>query len=258
MEISEPVGEYKQPLAGWVKLHRRIVEWEWYGDGNTFRVFLHLLLTANHQDKKYRGHCIKRGSTIIGRQALAETLGITEQNVRTAITHLKSTNEITIKTTNRFSIATLVKYEEYQINDEDITNKSTSKLTNNQPTANQQLTTPREVKNKRSKEEYKETNKEKIGVGFWKLEIENFKDEKDILKYKGLFEYLVEKKANHLFSLRDQLSFLEYQNGKKYCAANNVNFKDVIDAMINNPKKIEGKVSFNLTFRSWALLRLKK
>lgn len=258
MEISEPVGEYKQPLAGWVKLHRRIVEWEWYGDTNTFRVFLHLLLTANISDKRYRGILIPKGSTVTGYSKLAETLDMTEQNARTAIKHLKSTGEVTTKVTSKFSVVTIVKWEEYQLIETELTSKLTNNLTGIQQASNRHLTAPREVKKIRSKEEYKETNKEKIGVGFWKLEIENFKDEKDILKYKGLFEYLVEKKANHLFSLRDQLSFLEYQKGKKYCAANNVNFKDVIDAMINNPKKIEGKVSFNLTFRSWALLRLKK
>ena len=33
-------------MSGWIKLHRKITEWEWYSDANTFRVFMHLLLTA--------------------------------------------------------------------------------------------------------------------------------------------------------------------------------------------------------------------
>ena len=40
-------------MSGWIKIHRQILEWEWYSDTNTFRVFLHLLLKANHKEKKY-------------------------------------------------------------------------------------------------------------------------------------------------------------------------------------------------------------
>ena len=46
---------------GWLKLHRKISEWEWYTDGNTFRLFLHLLLNANFEDKKWKGITIKKG-----------------------------------------------------------------------------------------------------------------------------------------------------------------------------------------------------
>lgn len=138
--------------TGWIKIHRRMIKWEWYSDGNTFRVFMHLLLTANYEDSRYKGYLIPRGSVVIGRHKLAKTLAITEQSVRTAINHLKSTNEITIKVTNRFSIATIVNYDFYQDIDDEVTNKSTSNLTPYQPTTNQQLTTSKEVKNIRSKE----------------------------------------------------------------------------------------------------------
>jgi hypothetical protein len=60
---------------------------------------------------------------------------------------LKSTNEITSKSTNKYTIITVVKWEEYQLLCEKSTNKSTSKLTNDQQTTNKQLTTDNKYNN---------------------------------------------------------------------------------------------------------------
>ena len=142
-------------MSGFIKIHRKITEWGWYKDPITKAVFLHLLLTANYREREYMGRKILPGQTVVGRKELAMQLGISEQSVRTALNHLKSTNEITIKSTNRFSIVTVVNWEKYQLRDDELTSKSTSQLTNNQPTTNQQLTTPKERK------EYKEIKKRK-------------------------------------------------------------------------------------------------
>ena len=133
---------------GFIKLHRSILKWEWWQDGNTRSVFLWLLLNANWEDSRFQGYEVPKGSLIAGRKKIAKELKISEQSVRTSIEHLKSTNEITIKTTNKFSIITIVNWEKYQGYDEESTNKSTTKLTNNQPTTNH----IKEIKNIRSKE----------------------------------------------------------------------------------------------------------
>lgn len=49
---------------------------------------------------------------------------------------LKSTGEITIKSTNKFSIVTIVKYEDYQSNGKKSTSKSTGYQLANQPHLN--------------------------------------------------------------------------------------------------------------------------
>lgn len=124
---------------GWIKIHRKITEWEWFSEPATRDVFIYLLLKANHKDGRWKGVEVKRGERVTGRKELAKILGFTEQQIRTAITKLKSTNEITIKTTNRFSIVKVNKYEEYQLDNQ--------QSTNNQPTDNQQITTNKNVKN---------------------------------------------------------------------------------------------------------------
>jgi hypothetical protein len=38
--------------SGFVRIYRSLLNWEWYDDANTMRVFLHLILTAQLGAKK--------------------------------------------------------------------------------------------------------------------------------------------------------------------------------------------------------------
>jgi len=128
--------------AGWIKFHRKMLDWEWYEDANVFRLFTHLLLTANYKSSRFRGHTVPPGSLVTGRISLSEQTGLTQQQVRTALNKLKSTSEITIKTTNKFSIISIACWDKYQHDEGEMT----SKTTNHQPTSNQQVTTSKEGK----------------------------------------------------------------------------------------------------------------
>lgn len=132
-------------MEGWICLHRKIIEWEWYTDIPVRILFEHLLLTANHDNNNWRGVEIKRGQKITSIKHLSDETGLTEQQVRTAIKKLKSTGEITSKTTNKYSLITVVKYSDYQDKDKDSNkqnNKQDSKqITINQQTNNKQITT---------------------------------------------------------------------------------------------------------------------
>lgn len=136
-------------MSGWIKLHRQITQWEWYQDVNTCRLFIHLLLTANHENKKWRGNVIKRGQRIFGRIKLAEETGLSVQELRTSLDRLKSTSELTIETTNRFSIVTINRYNDFQ-------STELSNQPDNQP-ANQQITN-KQPQLKNDKNEKKEIN----------------------------------------------------------------------------------------------------
>lgn len=142
---------------GFVKLHRKILEWGWYKDANTIRLFLHCLLKANWKDGNFQGYEIPRGSFVTSVNSLSNELSsnkhkFTTQAVRTSLKHLNSTNEITIKTTNKFTIITINNYDNYQ---ED--NKAFNKqLTNKQQTTNKQLTTIEEYKNRKKERSERE------------------------------------------------------------------------------------------------------
>lgn len=122
---------------GYISIHRKILKWEWYDDANTMRIFFHLLLTVNHEDGKWHGIEIKRGQRITSLEKLASELHLSIQNVRTSISHLKSTGELTSNQHAKFSLITVLKYNDYQVTNR-LANK---KLTSNQQATNKQLTT---------------------------------------------------------------------------------------------------------------------
>lgn len=113
----------------WIKLHKKFLDWKWYKNKNTKILFIHCLLKANWKDGFYEGVEVKRGSFITGRKQLSKEVGLTEQEIRTAINHLKSTDEITIKTTNAFSIISINNYDKYQA----INQPFNQRATNEQP-----------------------------------------------------------------------------------------------------------------------------
>ena len=111
-------------MSGWIKLHRSTTEWEWYSDHNTTRLFIHLLIKANHKDGKWQGAEIPRGSLITGVDSLRLQTGLTASQIRTSLKKLKKTGEIAIKTTNKYSIIEVKKWKEHQVDDKQVTNKS--------------------------------------------------------------------------------------------------------------------------------------
>ena len=114
------------------------------------------------------GHEINRGQIVVGRKALSESTGISEQSIRTSLEHLKSTSEITSKSTNKFTIITLCNYEIYQGDENEINQQNPSKLTNDQPTTNQQLTTSKEGI---------ECKNEKNNIKTWRNDYQTYHDQ---------------------------------------------------------------------------------
>ena len=120
-------------MQGYIQLHRKLIEWEWATSPEMVSLFVFLLLLANHKETMWRGHKIEAGQILTGRKQLSALTGISEQTIRTCLERLKSTHEITIKSTNRFSVITILNYAKYQV--------LQKHQPANQPTTNQQLTT---------------------------------------------------------------------------------------------------------------------
>ena len=137
--------------GGWVKVYREFVSWEWYSDINVSRVFFHLLLTVNHKEIKWQGQTLKAGEKVTSWQHLADETGLSVQNVRTAIVKLKSTGEITTRSTNKFTVISVVNWRKYQ--DEGLSDNTADNTqinnpaTNGQQTGNKQITTNKNEKN---------------------------------------------------------------------------------------------------------------
>ena len=135
--------------TGWIKIHRTMLDWEWYDDINTKVLFIHCLLLANHKAKEWHGITIERGTFITSYHTLAEETGLSYQQVRTSLNKLKVTHELTFKPTNKYSVISICNYDTYQVLDE---LKQHSKSQSNTQSDNSQVTTTKNVKNVRNKE----------------------------------------------------------------------------------------------------------
>lgn len=121
---------------GFVAFPRGLTDWEWYDDPNTARLYFHLLLTANWKARSWQGITIQPGQLVTSRAHLAKQLHLSEQNVRTALEHLKSTSYITIESRQKYSIITLNHYDALTHSNQ----QSNQQTTSNQPAANHNLT----------------------------------------------------------------------------------------------------------------------
>lgn len=138
-------------MEGWISLHRKMIDWEWYNEPNTIRLFLHCLLKANHTDKKWRGIDVKRGSFITSYGKLADELELSVQNIRTALSNLKLTGEITSESSSKNTVIKVVNYDLHQDG-----NKQPSKqITINQQASNKQVTTTNNDNNNNNENKFK-------------------------------------------------------------------------------------------------------
>lgn len=128
----------------YIKLSRSILDWEWWSDINTYRVFTYMLLKANWKDASYKGTTVPRGSFVSSISKLSEATNLTQREVRTAIEHLKKTGELTSKTYGKFTVFTVKNYCLYQGDD----NQSDKEATINRH-SNDILTTTIEEKKER-------------------------------------------------------------------------------------------------------------
>jgi len=99
---------------GYIKLSRKMLDWEWYSDVNTKTVFLHCLFKANWKDGRFKGQDIKRGQFVTSLQHLADETNLSVKNVRTALDHLKATGEVADHRQGNYRIITVLNYCRYQ------------------------------------------------------------------------------------------------------------------------------------------------
>ena len=128
-------------MESWIKLYNKMLDWEWYKDTTVVRVFLHCLLKANYAEKKWCGIVVGRGQFLTSLATMAQELTLSLQQTRTALNKLKSTSEITIKSTNKYTIITICKFDNYQSSEQTNNNQSnnqSNKQTTNKQHANQQ------------------------------------------------------------------------------------------------------------------------
>lgn len=236
-------------MEGWIKLHRKFSDWEWFQDSYMVHLFIYLLLNANHKEGKWKGVDIERGTLITGRKKLSLATGISEQSIRTCLKKLEQTNEIKIdtkstreltkKSTSNFTIITICNYDNYQseiiTTNQEINQQTNHELTSNQPTTNQQLTT-----NKNDKKNKNEKKRESTLANF---------SEEEIKIYNKFLSWSKENIPN-VCKMQKPLSIDEYFKIKNSFPAQ---FIITLLYKMDNYKNINKKnVSTYRTFLNWA------
>lgn len=98
----------------YIKLYRKVVDWEHYKDGNTMRLFLHLLLNAVHDRQTAYDVPLRRGQYFTSYRQLQEDLDINVRFITESIRKLKESGEIETERCRWGTIFTITNYDDYQ------------------------------------------------------------------------------------------------------------------------------------------------
>lgn len=147
----------------WIKLHRKFLEsplWVFAIKTNynvLIKFWTGLLLMVNYEEKKwYNGTeeiSIPAGSLVTSISSLSEQMALTSQTVRTCLRHCENMKMITSRSTNKYTQIWVVNWGKYQGGNDSINKHPNKRLTNEQQTTNKRLTTTKEYKKERIKEE---------------------------------------------------------------------------------------------------------
>ena len=67
----------------WIKLHTKLLDWEWASCPETIALWIHILLRANYETKRWQGVEIPRGSLVTSLSKLALETGLSVSQIRT-------------------------------------------------------------------------------------------------------------------------------------------------------------------------------
>jgi len=101
--------KFTKSTIGKIYIDKSILDHELYNYGASFILFIHILLTA----AETKTGKLKKGQVITSRNKLAEETGLSEQQIRTALSKIAATNLITIVATNQHTIITVKSYGAY-------------------------------------------------------------------------------------------------------------------------------------------------
>ena len=143
---------------GFIKLYKKMLQWEWYDDPNTKILFIHILLKASWKESKWHGVEIHPGQLITSLPSLAKETQLSVMQVRTSLKKLISTGEITSKQQARFRIITVTNWILYQADNRIITGK--------QQDDNRMITASKEYKEYKNKKNKRYARSPKSGIDY--------------------------------------------------------------------------------------------
>ena len=146
-------------MDGWIKLYRRFLSWQWFNKSEMVQIFVYILLSASHKDHPWQNVVIRRGEFPTSVDSISRATGLTTQQVRTCLSRLERTGEITRKSTNKFTIISVCNFDDYQLDEETEQQTNNKQITIKQQTNNNQITTLGEWKERKNGENIDKTTR---------------------------------------------------------------------------------------------------
>ena len=97
-----------------VKFDRNLLKWRWFQHPKTLAVWIWLIMKANVEDHDFEKETIHRGEVATSRRRISADTGLTEREVRTALEHLKSTGEVSVRIRPKYQVISIAEYSKYQ------------------------------------------------------------------------------------------------------------------------------------------------
>lgn len=249
-------------MAGWIKLHRDFIAWEWFDKPEMVQLYIYLLMSANHAPQKWQGREIKRGEVVTSVGRIAVATGLSVQTIRTCVARLKSTGEITSESTSRYTIIKVCKYDTYAGKYE-TPNKPSNKV------SNKRLTTNKNEKNDNNThtqfdclkffththEAHAHTTEQMCAVAsaireqVQRGELPEYKSIDDVAK--GMI-WLYAEYPELMQRFKKPCSRQDFQTISQMCEVEDV--KGIVEALANKLSGDKPLNSFLATFKQWAAL----
>ena len=103
-----------QQTGGYIKIYRKILQWEWWNDPIMLKTWMYILLTATHKEIRWMGAVIPRGCFVTTQRKLAVELGVSRRTVQKNLKRLVNSGNITTKVNHDNTIIIICNYDSYQ------------------------------------------------------------------------------------------------------------------------------------------------
>lgn len=133
--------------GGWIRLHRKLIESQVFTDAGVLKVWIWCLFRANWKPAYWRDEHLQPGDFVCGTHAAAEELQTTAAKFRLAMKKLQDWGLITRKTTNKYTVVSVINWRTYQHDARPEQQTNDKQTTNKQQTNDKQTTTVEEGNN---------------------------------------------------------------------------------------------------------------
>lgn len=130
-------------LNGWIKIHRSLLEWEWWDDANMVRAYMYILLAANTTPYRWHGMEFEAGTFVTSLMRMACSMGLSLHQTRLVLERMVRTGEIALETTNKYTVVHVCNWDKYQ-------QENGTQMACERQTDGKQMATDKEIKNTRN------------------------------------------------------------------------------------------------------------